>query len=94
MENRFSKSAEARRNVESRLQGRLAKADSRSKDVMDFQRRRQEAEEAKLLRLKSLRLAKEETDRAEAADAAAKAAQAAPAPRPRGKKKVDPLPSA
>jgi hypothetical protein len=94
MENRFSKSAETRRNVERRLEGRLAKADARSKDVMDFQRRRQEAEEAKLLRLKTLRLAKEETERVEAADAAAKAAELAPAPRPRSKKKADPLPSA
>jgi hypothetical protein len=94
MENRFSKSAEVRRNVENRLQGRLAKADARSKDVMDFQRRRQEAEEAKLLRLKSLRLAKEATERVEAADAAAKAAELAPSPRPRSKKKADPLPSA
>ena len=94
MENRASKSAEARRNVERRLEGRLAKADARSKDVMDFQRRRRETEEAKLLRLKSLRLAKEATDRVEAADAAAKAAELAPASRSRSKKKADPLPSA
>lgn len=93
MENRFSKSAEARRSVERRLEGKFAKADARSKEVMDFQRRRQEAEEAKLLRLKALRLAKEETDRVEAADAAAKAAELAPAARPHRKKKVDPLPS-
>jgi len=90
MENRISKSAEARRNVERRLEGKYAKADARSKEVMDFQRRRQEAEEAKLLRLKSLRLAKEATDRVEAADAAARAAQLAPPVRSHRKKKVAP----
>ena len=83
MENR-SKAAETRRAVTQRLESRLAKADARSKDVMDFQRRRREAEEAKMLRLKSLRLAKEETDR----QAAAAAAPSAP-PR-RHRKKAEP----
>lgn len=89
METRFSKSAETRRNVERRAEGRFAKADQRSKDVMDFQRRRQEAEEAKMARLKSLRLAKEATDREAAAEEAARVAQSAPPPRVRRKKKVE-----
>jgi len=94
METRFSKSAETRRNVERRAEGRFAKADQRSKDVMDFQRRRQEAEEAKMARLKSLRLAKEATDREAAAEEAARVAQSAPPPRVRRKKKVEPAETA
>jgi hypothetical protein len=93
MESRFSKSAETRRNVERRAEGKFAKADQRSKDVMDFQRRRQEAEEGKMMRLKSLRLAKESADREAAAQEAARVAQLAPAPRPRRKKKAE-LPQA
>ncbi len=65
-----SKAAGLRQRVERRLENKFAAADQRSKEVMDFQRRRQEAEEAKLLRLRSLRLAKEAVDR----DAATKAA--------------------
>ena len=86
MEDRSSKASETRRGVTHRLESRLAKADARSKDVMDFQRRRREAEEAKMLRLKSLRLAKEATDR--------EAAAAAPIAPPRRKKKVQPPPAA
>ena len=88
MEQRSSKAAEARRGVAQRLEGRVAKADQRSKDVMDFQRRRREAEEAKMLRLKSLRLAKEETDR-QAAEVASQAAALSAPPR-RHKKKAPP----
>ena len=90
MEKRFSEAEESRRGIGQRLGPRFAKPDARSKDVMDFQRRRQEAEEAKMQRLKSLRLAKEASDREEAA----RAAQSAPPPRSRRKKKAVPPPSA
>ncbi len=86
MEDRSSKASRLRRGIEQRLENRFAKADARSKEVMDFQRRRREAEEAKMLRLKSLRLAKEATDR--------EAAAAAPPAPPRRKKKAEPPPAA
>ena len=73
MENPGSKAADARQRAEAKF----TKAKQRDEEVMDFQRRRQEAEEAKLLRLRSLRLAKEAADRENRAKAKAEA-EAAP----------------
>jgi hypothetical protein len=73
-------------------QARFAQADARAKEVMDFHRRRQEAEEAKMQHLKSLRLAKEAADREEVARKVSLAAAQSP-PRSHRKKKVEPLPS-
>ena len=89
MEKRFSEAGESRRGIGQRSKAQFPKGDARSKEAMDIQRRRQEDEEAKLKRLKSLRLAKEASDREEVA----KAAQSAPPPRPRRKKKAEPLPA-
>ena len=62
-----------------RAEDRLIKSKRRDEEVMDFQKRRQGAEEAKLTRLRSLRLAKEAVDRETLAKAKAEeAAQAAP----------------
>lgn len=70
-----------------RAEDRLIKSKRRDEEVMDFQRRRQGAEEAKLTRLRSLRLAKEATDRE--ALAKAKADEAAQAP-PKRTRRVKP----
>ena len=90
MEKRFSEAGDSRRGTGQRSRAQFPKVDGRSKEALDIQRRRQEDEEAKLQRLKSLRLAKEASDREEAA----KAAQSAPPPRPRRKKKAEPPPAA
>ena len=71
--------------LRTRVEGKMAAADQRSKAVMDFQHRRQEVEEAKLLRLRSLRLAKEATDRDAAATAAAALSPSAASTRRRKK---------
>ncbi len=59
MEYTTSKSEEARRRAEEKF----AKDKRRDEEVMTFQRQIQEAEAAKLLRLRALRLAKEAADR-------------------------------
>jgi hypothetical protein len=74
MEHQGSKAAEARQRAE----GKFAKAKKRDAEVMDFQRQRQNAEQAKLQRLRALRLAKEAVDRESLAKAEAEAALTAP----------------
>ena len=54
-----SKNAETRRRAEEKF----AKAKQRDQDVMSFQRQAQQAEAAKIQRLRALRLAKEAADR-------------------------------
>jgi len=68
LEHPRSKSSEARLRAEDKF----AKANRRDAEVMDFQRRIREDEEAKLLRLRSLRLAKEAADRESLAKSEAK----------------------
>ena len=65
-----SKKAAARQ----RSEDRFAKNRQRDLDVMDLQRRIHEAETAKLIRLRGLRLAKEATDREAEARSALEAA--------------------
>ena len=59
MEFGTSKNAETRRRAEEKF----AKAKQRDQDVMSFQRQAQQAEAAKIQRLRALRLAKEAADR-------------------------------
>lgn len=66
-----------------RAEDRLIKSKRRDEEVMDFQRRRLGAEEAKLTRLRSLRLAKETADRESLAKAKADEAAQAPPKRTR-----------
>jgi predicted acylesterase/phospholipase RssA len=66
-----------------RAEDRLIKSKRRDEEVMDFQKRRQGAEEAKLTRLRSLRLAKEAVDREALAKAKAEEAAQPPVKRTR-----------
>ena len=70
-----SKDSEARRRAEEKF----VKAQQREHDVMNSQRQLQQAEAAKLVRLRALRLAKEAAEK-QAAEAAAAEASAAGAP--------------
>jgi len=71
-----------------RAEDRLIKSKRRDEEVMDFQKRRQGAEEAKLTRLRTLRLAKEAADRETLAKAKAEEAAQAPVKRTRRPKPV------
>ena len=76
-----------------RAEDRLNKSKRRDEEVMDFQKRRQGTEEAKLTRLRSLRLAKEAADRETLAQAKAEeAAQPAPKRVRRAKPAVQEIP--
>jgi hypothetical protein len=70
-----SKNASVRRRAEDKF----AKAKQRDMDVMGHQRQLQQAEAAKLIRLRALRLAKEAADK----DALAKAEALAAGPKPK-----------
>ena len=70
-----SKDSEARRRAEEKF----VKARQREDDVMNSQRQLQQAEAAKLVRLRALRLAKEAAEK-QAAETAAAEASAAGAP--------------
>ena len=69
-------------SVKKRSKDRFTK-DQQRLDVMDYQRRIHEAETAKLIRLRGLRLAKEATDREAEARAALEAAATPEAKRKR-----------
>ena len=71
-----------------RAEDRLIKSKRRDEEVMDFQKRRQGAEEAKLTRLRTLRLAKEAADRETLAKAKAEEAAQPPVKRIRRAKPV------
>ena len=83
MEHQGSKAFEARQRAEDKF----TKAKKRDAEVMSFQRQRQDAEEAKFLRLRALRLAKEAADRESLAKFEAEAALAAPKAKPRKAKR-------
>ena len=83
MEHQGSKASEARQRAEDKF----AKTKKRDAEVMDFQRQRQNAEQAKLQRLRTLRLAKEAADRESLAKAEAQAALTAPKAKPRKAKR-------
>ena len=72
-----SKNASVRRRVEDKF----AKAKQRDMDVMGHQRQLQQAEAAKLIRLRALRLAKEAADKDALAKAEAEALAAGPKPK-------------
>jgi hypothetical protein len=63
MEGQVSKISAARQRAEEKF----AKAEQRDAEIRAIHRQRQDAEAAKLVRLRSLRLAKEATERVEAA---------------------------
>ncbi|MFI5018962.1 MAG: hypothetical protein ACHQHK_13520 [Dongiales bacterium] len=79
-----SKNASVRRRAEDKF----AKAKQRDMDVMGHQRQLQQAEAAKLIRLRALRLAKEAADRDALAKAEAEALAAGPKPKRVRKPKV------
>ena len=68
MEHQKSKTALERERAEEKIRAKVAAANRRAQEVMEFQRRRAEAEEAKFKRLRSLRLAKEAADKEELAN--------------------------
>ena len=88
MEHQGSKAFEARQRAEDKF----TKAKKRDTEVMDFQRQRQNAEEAKFQRLRALRLAKEAADRETQAKADAEAALTAPKAKPRKARPPKPEP--
>ena len=83
MEHQGSKVFEARQRAEDKF----AKANKRDAEVMDLQRQRQNAEQAKLQRLRALRLAKEAADRESLVKAEAETALTAPKAKPRKTKR-------
>jgi hypothetical protein len=74
MEHQGSKALEARQ----RADDKFAKAKKRDAEVMNLQRQHQNAEQAKLQRLRALRLAKEAADRENLAKLEAEAALTRP----------------